>query len=82
MSPVPAADPVVVRAIVVHLAKVSLRSQDGGVASHLGWVNRLFAVERGGSLMQGLVALRWDGCCEASNRTRTTSCDRAYVLAA
>ncbi len=43
---------------------------------------RLLVVERGGSLMQGLVALRWDGCCEASNRTRTTSCDRAYVLAA
>ena len=44
---------------------------------------RLFAVERGGSLMQGLVALRWDGCCDTSAQTtRTTSCDRAYVLAA
>ena len=45
-------------------------------------VTRLLVVERGGSLTQGLVALRWDGCCEASNRTRTTSCERAYVLAA
>jgi len=41
-----------------------------------------FAVERGGSVMQGLVALRWDGCCATSNRTRTTSCERAYVFAA
>ena len=26
-------------------------------------------------MTQGLVTLRWDGCCETSNRTRTTSCD-------
>lgn len=58
------------------------RSQPTGTARVPGRTNRLLVVERGGSLMQGLVALRWDGCCEASNRTRTTSCDRAYVLAA
>ncbi|GAB2485408.1 hypothetical protein GCM10027030_19260 [Luteococcus sediminum] len=53
-----------------------------GLGGHLPGAKGLLVVERGGSLMQGLVALRWDGCCEASSRTRTTSCDRAYVLAA